>query len=95
MTILDMLFILSFRFFLFEFYLFESIRVYLKDLNWFFKKLLKCSFCQGFWTGSLYYLFYYNFDLGFIRFGFAGAILVYTWSVLLFKLCEEMEMSKK
>ena len=95
MTFLDMLFILSIRFFLFEFYLFERFRIYLKDLNWFFNKLLKCSFCQGFWTGSFYYLFYYNCSLDFIRFGFASAILSYTWIVLLFRLSEDMENSKK
>lgn len=95
MNILDILFILSIRFFLFEFYLFRYLREGLEGTGWFFKKLLKCSFCQGFWTGGLYYFYYYGLNFGFIRFGFASAILTYTWAVLLFKLSDEMENKKK
>lgn len=42
---------LSIRFFLFDFVLFKGLRNYLKPKGYFFRKLLSCPFCQGFWCG--------------------------------------------
>lgn len=80
----DVLFVLSMRFFLFDFYLFNNIRSKIDNLNYYIpSKLLKCSFCQGFWVGFLYSLFIYGWSYFWIsfHFGFGMAILSFTWYV--------------
>lgn len=46
---------LAIRFFVFDFVLFKRPRNWLKERGWFFRKLLSCPFCQGFWTGLIIY----------------------------------------
>ena len=91
MDIIDILFIISIAFFLFDFYLFSPIRNYLSKCGYILNKLMKCSFCQGFWVGTSYYIIYYGISFEFIRFGFSGAILFYTWKVILYKPSNDME----
>lgn len=94
MTLLDCLTVLSISFFIFEFYLFAEVRNYLRELNWFFKKLLNCPFCQGFWTGLFYHFIVYNNDRYF-SFAFACAILNYAFVAFLTPYAEEMELRRK
>jgi len=54
--VLECLLALSLRFFLFDFILFKKLRIYLKQKGYFFRKLLSCPFCQGFWCGLGVYL---------------------------------------
>jgi len=93
----ELLVALSIRFFLFDFVLFKKVRNYLKKQGYFFRKLLGCPFCQGFWCGLAVYL--YNYGLGlnlrdvvqFLAFGFVSAYLGLTAAVILEPLIEKYE----
>ncbi|KAB2951867.1 DUF1360 domain-containing protein [Heliorestis acidaminivorans] len=96
---IELLFALSLRFFFFDFILFKKTREKLKKQNYFFKKLLSCSFCQGFWCGIFVYLLFnisfalftlYNL-LNLLAFGFASAILSITWVVIVHPFLKEYE----
>jgi hypothetical protein len=91
------LFALSIRFFLFEFYLFEKTRKYLKSFNnYYINKLLKCCFCQGFWCGTASYFFLIDWNLIYITiFGFSTAILTYYVKASTYKSCNYMEKQEK
>lgn len=87
---LELLFILSIRFFLFDFYLFESLREKIKKKsNKKVKKLLSCPYCQGFWCGlitNISKVIFTNevFDLFIlVMITFASAILSFTWYMLI------------
>lgn len=80
--ILDFLIILSLRFLIFDFGDYQFIRDKCKErFNYYVVcKILKCSYCQGFWIGLFYYLFVYGFDF-FMMFGYglASAIISFSW----------------
>ncbi|MDA8229421.1 MAG: hypothetical protein M0T74_17290 [Desulfitobacterium hafniense] len=79
--IFQLLLALSLRFFLFDFVLFKGIRESLKRKGYFFRKLLGCPFCQGFWCGLGVRLAYNSFSISveagasLISFGFVSAYL--------------------
>lgn len=90
---------LSIRFFLFDFVLFKKIREALKKKGYFFRKLLGCPFCQGFWTGLAIYL-YFNFNtfrlcwpelINLLSFGFISAYLGLATAVYLNPLIQKYE----
>lgn len=96
--------VLSLRFFIFDFYLFKSIRNKLLSFNnYFITKLLQCSFCQGFWIGILYYVYFcytnhiifdYFLVIDILKFGFANAIVNFTWYASTDKLISDMEKKR-
>lgn len=95
--VLNIILILSIRFFLFDFYLFQKVIYKLRKLNnYFITHFLQCPFCQGFWLGFIYSLIF--FDFGFIKsfaFGFIMAFISYVYyfsTYLLFFKSEEEKM---
>jgi hypothetical protein len=84
---------LALRFFLFDFVLFKSIRVYLQTHSKLCKKFLGCPFCQGFWTG----LGVWFWDHGWLpvlpglRFAFVMGFLCLSWSVIFDPLIRRFE----
>lgn len=93
---LNILLILSIRFFLFDFYLFQSIIKRLMDKNnYFISKFLQCPFCQGFWLGFFYSLIFMPF--GFFKsfaFGFITAFISYVYYFCTFSLFYKNEKEK-
>lgn len=93
---LDILLIMSIRFFLFDFYLFQPIWKRLDKLNnYFISHFLHCPFCQGFWTGFFYSLIFMPY--GFFKcfaFGFITAFLNYVYYYLVYELFYNGEMLK-
>lgn len=95
-TFLDVICVLSFRFFFFDFKKFKKIRDILNSTNnYIICELLRCSFCQGFWSGLIYYLIRYGFDLDAILFGFSTAFLSFTWYSCTDNLIRIMENEHK
>lgn len=92
-----MLLTLSIRFFVFDFVLFKRIRNYLKTKGYFFRKLLSCPFCQGFWSGLGVFLstqlIVYNvgFLLSMLSFGFVTAYLSITITAIFYPLIDKYE----
>ena len=91
---LNILLVLSIRFFLFDFYLFQKIIYKLRQFdNYFITHFLECPFCQGFWTGFIYSLillpftFIQSFSFGFIT-GFISYVYYFS-TYLLFTKAEE------
>jgi hypothetical protein len=88
---------LSIRFFLFDFILFKGIREYLKKKGYFFRKLLGCPFCQGFWCGLGVYLITQQFSLhwqqlvAFLSFGFVTAYLGLISAAVFYPLIQKYE----
>ncbi|MTV48426.1 hypothetical protein GJ688_05440 [Heliobacillus mobilis] len=95
--LVDLLFALAIRFFVFDFILFKPVRERLKSLHYLLKKLLSCPFCQGFWCGLFVYLWnhypFYSFA-EFIQFGFIVAFCAFTWSVVMHPLIEYFEKDR-
>ncbi len=94
----ELLLAISIRFFLFDFILFKKIREYLKPKGYFFKKLLSCPFCQGFWCGLGVYLVYhsaFSFSwqniLSFLGFGFISAYLGLLTAVIFYPIIDKYE----
>lgn len=95
--LLDIILILSLRFFLFDFYLFQNIWKFIKTKynNYFTQHFFQCPFCQGFWVGFFYSLIIlpYSFWLSFF-FGFITAFLSYVYYFLTYNLFYISEMKK-
>lgn len=97
--VLNILLIMAIRFFLFDFYLFQSIWTKCKSKNnYFITHFLNCPFCQGFWIGFVYSLLLlpYGFFQSF-AFGFITGFLNYTYYFLVYDLfykSEELKMSR-
>ncbi|MZP29250.1 DUF1360 domain-containing protein [Heliobacterium undosum] len=89
----ELLAALSIRFFLFDFILFKPIRERLKKVHYFFRKLLGCPFCQGFWCGLFIYLLNHPIEswIAFLQFGFISAILSLSWSIAAYPLLKRYE----
>lgn len=79
--VLDLLVILSLRFLFFDFGDYQFIRDWFKTKFecYVVCKILKCSYCQGFWCGLFYYWIVYGFEIKSIYYGFASAILSFSW----------------
>ena len=92
----QILLVLSIRFFLFDVILFKNIRNYLHTKGYFFRKLLSCPFCQGFWCGSGVFLTSHvisinqSFFLYMISFGFVTAYLSLVSTAIFYPLIENM-----
>lgn len=78
--------VLSLRYFLFDFYLFDNIRKFLSKETKFLEKVLSCSFCQAFWCNILM-IFAYSYSgfaiewlYAFMSFLISGFLSV-TWTV--------------
>lgn len=90
---------LSIRFFLFDFILFKKIRQYLKTKGYFFRKLLGCPFCQGFWCGLGVYLasqpisMEWQHLVTFLSFGFVTAYLGLISAAVFYPLIEKYEQN--
>lgn len=88
---------LSIRFFLFDFILFKGIREYLKTKGYFFKKLLGCPFCQGFWCGLGVYLVSQPISMhwqqlaALLSFGFVTAYLGLISAAIFYPLIQKYE----
>jgi len=93
----QMLLTLSIRFFLFDFVLLKGLRNYLKTKGYFFKKLLSCPFCQGFWSGLGVFItthsIYFNlsFLLSMLSFGFVTAYLSMMTTAIFYPLIDKFE----
>jgi len=93
----DILLVLSIRFFLFDFILFKSLRNYFKTKGYFFRKLLSCPFCQGFWCGLGIFLTAHtislnlSFLLSLLSFGFVTAYLGLITTAIFYPLIERFE----
>lgn len=92
---IDLIFMLSIRFFLFDFILFKGFRKYLKQKFYVFRKLLNCTYCQGFWCGLAVSLvggsssYWHN-----LKFAFISAIVTFTWTVLMESFIKEFEKNR-
>ena len=90
---------LSIRFFLFDFVLFKGIREYLKAKGYFFRKLLGCPFCQGFWCGLGVYLaslpisMHWQQLATFFSFGFVTAYLGLISAAVFYPLIQKYEQN--
>jgi hypothetical protein len=88
---------LSIRFFLFDFVLFKGLRNYLKTKGYFFRKLLSCPFCQGFWSGLGVFLtthlitFNLSFLLPMLSFSFVTAYLSMMTTAIFYPLIDKFE----
>jgi hypothetical protein len=88
---------LSIRFFLFDFKLFRGFRDYLSIKGYFFRKLLNCPFCQGFWCGLGVFLTVHkiSFDLCFLlsmlSLGFVTAYLSLMTIAVFYPLIDKFE----
>lgn len=95
--LLQMLLTLSIRFFLFDFVLFKGLRNYLKTKGYFFRKLLNCPFCQGFWSGLGVFLtthlitFKLSFVLSMLSFGLVTAYLSLLTTAIFYPLIDKFE----
>lgn len=91
--VLDIIFVLSIKFFVFDFVNFKPIRDNLLKLqNYFISKLLKCPFCQGFWLGLITHSLKYNESLANdLYFGFITAIICLCWNVIFWPLIDNYE----
>jgi hypothetical protein len=93
----EFLLALSIRFFLFDFILFKGIRETLKKKGYFFRKLLGCPFCQGFWCGLGVFLYFHSLTfswtgcLELLSFGFVSAYLGLAAAVILHPLIAKYE----
>jgi len=93
----QMLLTLSIRFFLFDFILFKDLRNYLKTKGYFFRKLLSCPFCQGFWSGLGVFLTNYvissnlNYLQSMLSFGFVTAYLSMMTTAIFYPLIDKYE----
>lgn len=91
--ILDLLFVVSIKFFIFDYVGFASLRKKLFNLNnYIISKLLKCPFCQGFWCGLFTHIIKYDTSL--IHswyFGFCTAIICLCWNVIFWPLIDKYE----
>ena len=91
--VMDIILIMSIRFFLFDFYLLQPIWRRLRKLNnYFISHFLLCPFCQGFWVSFIFSLTLY--DIGFIKsfaFGFINGFINYVYYFTTYKLlyCNE------
>lgn len=95
--VMEILLALSIRFFLFDFILFKRIREFLKQKGYFFKKLLGCPFCQGFWCGLGVYLAHHTLSLhwqeiaAWLSFGFVTAYLSLICAAAFYPLISKFE----
>lgn len=91
--LLDIMFVLSIKFFIFDFINFKFIREkLLKTENYYITKLLKCPFCQGFWCGLFTYIIKYDNNLfSSLYFGFCTAIICLCWNVIFWPLIDKYE----
>ena len=85
--VLDILFVQAIRFYLFEFYVFKSVRNYIKSFGWYVKKLIECPFCHGFWCGVIYYIARHGAGdfFSIIQFGFITSFVSFAWFVFSYK----------
>ena len=94
---LNIVLVLSIKFFLFDFYLFQPIWKFIQQCwnNYFTKHFFQCPFCQGFWVGLFYssismsYSIYQDFG-----FGFVTAFLSYVYYFLTYELFYYSEQKK-
>lgn len=87
---------LSIRFFLFDFILFKTIRNYLMEKHYIFKKLFSCPFCQGFWSGILIFIFSNKIDfIPMLKFSFITAFLSLTWAISTHQLIKNYEAEQQ
>ena len=95
--VFNILLTLSIRFFLFDFVLFKRVREYLKKKGYFFKKLLGCPFCQGFWCGLGVHLATHPLNLSWqglaslLGFGFVTAYLSLICAAVFYPLIDKYE----
>lgn len=95
--VFQILLALSMRFFLFDFILFRNFRSYLSTKGYFFRKLLSCPFCQGFWCGLGVFLATHTIalNLGYflfmIGFGFVTAYLSLMSIAVFYPLIDKFE----
>lgn len=90
--LIDLIFVLSIKFFLFDFSHYKKIRNYFNSFNNFFiSKLLKCPFCQGFWCGFFTSIIKYQNILQGLYFGFVSAIICLSWNVIFWPLIDKYE----
>ncbi|WP_418789910.1 hypothetical protein [Phosphitispora sp. TUW77] len=82
--LVDLLFALGIRFFLFDFILLKNIRDKLNKKYYIFRKLFSCTFCQGFWCG-LFIALLQNCHQPWnsFKFAFIAAIVSFTWTVIM------------
>lgn len=91
----DLIFVLSIRFFLFDFILFKNWRNQLKKKYYFFRKLFSCTYCQGFWCGIVVSLFNHNSPTWYnLKFAFISAVTAFTWTVVIEPFVQDFENSK-
>jgi hypothetical protein len=95
--LLDIIFVISLRFFIFDFSHFKSIRNKFFQLNnYFITKFLKCPFCQGFWLGLFYNIIKSGgLFLESVFFGFVMAIICLCWNVIFWPLIDSYEEKYK
>lgn len=93
--LVDLIFTLSIRFFLFDFILFKGLREILGQKFYVFRKLFSCTYCQGFWCGLAVSLtgnsgsFWLH-----LEFAFISAIVTFTWTVLMEPFIREFEKDR-
>ncbi len=93
----QLLLALSIRFFIFDFVLFKRIRNVLRTKGYFFRKLLACPFCQGFWCGLGVFLSFHpaaltlSYGTALLAFGFVSAYLGLLAAVIFYPLIEKFE----
>lgn len=97
--LLDILFVVSVRFFIFDFAHFNKIRNYIKNKfakNYFISTFLKCPFCQGFWTGLFFSLLKNETSvIENVYFGFITAIVCLCWNTIFWPLIDKYEKKYK
>lgn len=99
-----LIFALALRFLFFDYKLFKGIRAKLYRLP-FFKTVLTCPFCQGFWCGFIIFIIHYYIYVGLISYfqmfylsfiyGMISAILSLTWYVLVIPKLDLIESDAK
>lgn len=89
----NLLLVLGIRFFLFDFILFKKIREHLQKNSCIFRKLFRCTFCQGFWCGLIVSLAKNNIFpvLPHFEFAFITAIASFTWTVVMYPFIVQYE----
>ncbi len=86
------LFVQGLRFLVFDHKLFRGLRLYLESFD-FFRTLLTCAFCQGFWLAFFTFLFYGDIvNAG--MWGFGSGIISMTWCALVIPKIDEYEAAE-
>ena len=82
---LNIILLMSIRFFLFDFYLFKPIWKYIcqKWDNSLITHFFNCPFCQGFWLGLFYSMYFMKIDILYnLSFGFISGFINYVYYYL-------------